>query len=466
MKTLRRLSLTLSFALVAVFFSLTAVSCDDDDDTNNANNINNINNTNNPTPASLRVIHLSPDAPGVDIYVNGESQVVTDLMFQESTSFLEVDEGTYDFNVTATQTPVDQSVLDIEGVMLMGGSAYTVAAYDALSDIKAMLLTEDWSELGAGDIRVRAIHAAGMVGEVDIWEISDPENPIELYPNIGFGDVGDYMDLPAGAYTLGIDVDNDMVPDVKYEIPALPAGTIANIFAVYEMEEVYLVVQFEDHTTTVIEPSPMAGPAHIRVLHLSPDAPSVDVFVDGGLAFENIPFENGTEYVDLDEGTYTFDVSETGSAVEDSVLTIPDLSLNADLYYTAVAYDVLSMIAPMALIDDYEGLEAGNIRFRAIHTAESFGQVDIWEVSDSENPMLLYEDVNFGDAGGYWDLPAQAYTLGFDVDNDMIPDAVWNIPALPEGTVANVFAVNDDMGNIFLLAQFMDGTTVHIDPVM
>ncbi|MBU1240604.1 DUF4397 domain-containing protein, partial [Myxococcota bacterium] len=243
MKTFQKITLTLSFALVALFFSFATVSCDDDDDSNNTNNINNVNNTNNATTASIRVLHLSPDAPGVDIYVNGETSVVTNLMFPEGTEFLEVDAGTYTFNVTATNTPVDQSVLDIENAMLMGGSAYTAVAYDNLGDIKALLLEEDWSGLEAGDIRVRAIHTAASVGEVDIWEISDPENPTALFTNVGFGDVGAYMDLPAGAYILGIDVDDDMVPDLRYDLPALPEGTIANIFAVAEMQEVYLIVQ-------------------------------------------------------------------------------------------------------------------------------------------------------------------------------------------------------------------------------
>lgn len=40
----------------------------------------------------------------------------------------------------------------------------------------------------------------------------------------------------------------------------------------------------------------------------------------------------------------------------------------------------------------------------------------------------------------------------------------FDVPALEAGTVANVFATNDDAGNVFLIAQLADGSTVRIDP--
>jgi hypothetical protein len=120
----------------------------------------------------------------------------------------------------------------------------------------------------------------------------------------------------------------------------------------------------------------------------------------------------------------------------------------------------------MWLEDDYAGLAAGDIRIRAIHTASAVGQVDIWNIPAMGDPGILYENVDYGVAGGALDLPAGAYTVGFDVDDDSSPDVVFDIPALDAGTVANVFAVSDDMGNVFLTAQLNDGTTVRIDPNM
>jgi hypothetical protein len=90
------------------------------------------------------------------------------------------------------------------------------------------------------------------------------------------------------------------------------------------------------------------------------------------------------------------------------------------------------------------------------------GQVDIWNIPATGAPSPLYTDVDYGVAGGAMDLPAGAYTIGFDVDNDANPDVVFDLPSLPAGTVANVFAVSEG-STVFLIAQLQDGTVARID---
>lgn len=206
------------------------------------------------------------------------------------------------------------------------------------------------------------------------------------------------------------------------------------------------------------------GSADVRVLHLSPDAPAVDVFVDQTTpaAVSGLAFLEGTDYISLDPGSYRIDVSASGSAPSQSVLTVPNLDLQDAASYTAVAYGNLASISALALLDDDSNLSTGSIRVRAIHTAVGVGQVDIWNIPASGSPSVLYADVDFGVAGGYLDLPAGTYTIGFDVDNDATPDVVFDLPALAAGTVANVFAVSQG-GSVFLVAQLQDGTIARIN---
>jgi hypothetical protein len=208
-----------------------------------------------------------------------------------------------------------------------------------------------------------------------------------------------------------------------------------------------------------------ATQARVRVLHLSPDAPGVDVFANGGdePVVENLEFPDGTPYLSVPPGTYTFDVSASGSSADDAVLTVEDLELEAGGSYTAVAFDELSSISALALVDDYEGLAPGDIRIRAVHAASTVGEVDIWDVTTPSAAAPLYEDVPFGVAGDALDVPAGAYSVGIDVDDDATPDLTFDLPALPGGTVANLYAVAAD-GDVFLVAQLPDGTTARIDP--
>ncbi len=448
----RSLLRMLGLAAVLPLFAVTTTACDDDSNTDSQ-------------MSRVRVIHLSPDAPGVDIWVNTTARVANDLSFGDSTGYLDVDAGSYDFDVSAAGSSAADAVLSIGDADLMPDRSYTAVAYDNLGTIQAILLADSTADIPEGNIRVRAIHTAAGVGEVDIWNIpSDGSTPTPLYENVGFGVAGAELDLPAGAYTIGFDVDNDASPDLIFELPALTAGTHANIFAVADTMGVHLVAQLPDGSTARIDPVTEAPLTNVRVLHLSPDAGSVDVYANTSVqAVEGLGFSSGTGYLELDPGTYTFDITAAMDSPENAVLTVADLPLDADTYYTAVAFDNAASIQALALVDDYEGLAAGDIRVRAIHTAVGVDNVDIWEISDPMNPVPLYTDVAFGDVGAYMDLPANAYTLGFDLDGDADPDVVFELPSLEAGTVANVFAVTDTMGTPFLLAQFADGNTARVD---
>lgn len=211
-------------------------------------------------------------------------------------------------------------------------------------------------------------------------------------------------------------------------------------------------------------PAQSNSSASIRVLHLSPDAPSVDIFANGeGPVVAGLAFPSGTDYLKVPAGSYDFAVSAAGASVEQSVLNINDIALDTDMRYTAVAFNTIDGIQALALVDDLSGMESGNIRIRAIHTAAGVGDVDIWNIPAEGSPSPLIENFGFGAASDTLDLPSSAYTLGVDVDNDASPDLVFDIPALPAGTYANVFAVKDG-DSVFLLAQLGGDTTVRIDP--
>ncbi|HEX6790820.1 MAG TPA: DUF4397 domain-containing protein [Candidatus Krumholzibacteria bacterium] len=238
-----RRALVLGVAVLAV----AAAGCDDDD---------------NPVSppvakANLRAIHLSPDAPEVDIYFNGNATPsVTDLAFNEGTAFLSVDAGTYDVAIAPANTSVGGAVLTVNDVDLDANKRYTAVAFSPVASIGALLLTDDLSTPPAGQIRVRAIHTASAVGQVDIWNIPAVGSPTILYENVDFGVAGGYLTIPAGAYTLGFDVNNDGTPELTFTTPSLAAGTVANIFAVSNAgSNVYLLAQLQNSQVAQINPN-------------------------------------------------------------------------------------------------------------------------------------------------------------------------------------------------------------------
>lgn len=210
--------------------------------------------------AMVRVLHLSPDAPAVSVYANdGDTAVVPSLEFPNGTDYLSVPAATYDFDVAPAGMGAAATVLAVDGVALDGDAAYTVVAYGLLeagseTPLAALALLDDPSDVDAGMIRVRAVHTAAGVGQVDIWNVPSSGAPTPVFEDLDYGSASDYAMLPSGAYTLGLDVDDDMTPDFTFTTPELAEGTIASLYAVAPTTGTpYLLAQFADSTTARID---------------------------------------------------------------------------------------------------------------------------------------------------------------------------------------------------------------------
>ncbi len=226
-----------------------------------------------------------------------------------------------------------------------------------------------------------------------------------------------------------------------------------------------------DNTDTTETPedtteTPEVGTAQLRVLHLSPDTPAVDVFAGDSMdaAVAGLGFPDTTGFLELDEGEYTFNVTvaDAGNEEANRALTV-QASLNADDIVTVVALNELANVEALAFAEDFSEVSSGNLRLRIVHAASSVGQVDIWNITDANMPTPLVEDLDFKADTGFVEIPAAAYELGVDVDNDAMPDLTFSIPALPEGTIANVFAVEGSgLSGVQLVAQPSEGDVIVI----
>ena len=82
--------------------------------------------------ATVRVLHASPDAPAVDIYLDDAAvSALTNVPFATLSDYLDVPSGDHNVKVYATGTTTDP-VIDVD-VTLAAGTAYTIAATDAVA---------------------------------------------------------------------------------------------------------------------------------------------------------------------------------------------------------------------------------------------------------------------------------------------------------------------------------------------
>ncbi|AGB36561.1 DUF4397 domain-containing protein [Natronococcus occultus] len=179
--------------------------------------------------AQVRAAHLSPDAPNVDVSVEGEP-VLEDVPFRAVSEYLELPVGTANVAIAATEDP-DTVVFD-EDLELAEG-AFTIAALGELSGetqpFAPAVLEDDLSDPGE-DARVRLVHASPDAPAVDVT--ADGGETV-LFEDIAFGDAG-AIEVPAGEYVLEVRPATECNDgDVVAEFDVSPAaGTVYTAFAV------------------------------------------------------------------------------------------------------------------------------------------------------------------------------------------------------------------------------------------
>ncbi|CAM3484759.1 DUF4397 domain-containing protein [Pontibacter korlensis] len=86
--------------------------------------------------------------------------------------------------------------------------------------------------------------------------------------------------------------------------------------------------------------APASGKAHVRFVHLSPDAPNVDVVVQGGpVLFSDMEFKEASAFTPVDAGSYTVEVQPVNS---DDAAVSATLNLQSGKIYTVFARGFLS----------------------------------------------------------------------------------------------------------------------------
>ena len=212
----------------------------------------------------------------------------------------------------------------------------------------------------------------------------------------------------------------------------------------------------------------------IRVVHLSPGAPAVDIFANGdgsAPAVDGLMLRNSITLA-VPAGEYEFAIAADGSPIEDAVFSVPKLSYEAGKTYTVVAVGKLAenTFDILRLEDDTAGLDPTQVRLQITHAAPAapFAEVDVWAGGDVNSLAELIPDFKFKSSATA-DVGPNDLTVALDIDNDAAPDAVWAIAgaalAPGVGAVVNVFAYSDEKDAPSLQVVAFDGPAIQLDPV-
>ncbi|MEY7850079.1 DUF4397 domain-containing protein [Natrarchaeobius sp. A-rgal3] len=186
--------------------------------------------------AAVRVAHFAPDAPAVDVYIDGD-QVLSEFAYADVSPYLEVAPGEYTVTITAAGDP--QAVV-FDGEVEFESAFYTVAAIGELGaeTFRPEILVD------AGSALVRVAHFSPDAPAVDV--LADGE---AIFENLAFEESTNYLAVPAGSYELSITPAGDPETVVDSFEVDLDLQTAYTAYAIGYLEP---PEEFEDRSFTVL----------------------------------------------------------------------------------------------------------------------------------------------------------------------------------------------------------------------
>jgi hypothetical protein len=410
---------------------------------------------NDPPPVgNLRVLHASPDAPAVNVLIDGEVELAG-VDYKEGSPSLSLPAGTYEVAVEGllpggqTATVIGPASISIEDQVTTN-----VVAAGPVASI-APIIVEQTGDPSPGTARVRVLHAAPAAPEVAVYATAPnadlaAESPLGTFE---FGGELGPVEVPAGDYQIRVTLPAaapGAAPTVVYDAGTVGLGALDDL----------LIVAVENTgpgdapiSLVVLSPAGPAElldvdtPARLRVVHASPDAPPVDVVVNDDFSaplLEDVPFPAASGYTPPDgvpPGDYNVKVTPAGNP---GVVAIDaDVSLAAGEEYTVAATDVLGNITPLVLVDDNRRV-ATEAKVRIVHAAPSAGTVDVYVVApgtDIANVEPAVPGFEFQASTGYVSLEPGSYEVLVTPAGAKSPVAIGPLPiTVGAGGVFTAFA--------------------------
>lgn len=184
--------------------------------------------------------------------------------------------------------------------------------------------------------KVMVVHASPDAPGVDLLV----DNVI-AGSNLTFPNSTGYLEVEAGTRNVKVNVTGTQTTVIGADLN-IAANISYSTFAVNTVANLEPLI-FIDNLV-----APASGKAHVRFIHLSPNAPAVDItLTDGTVIFSNVAFKGSVDFTPLDAGTYPLQVRVAGTSTV--ALELGNITLLAGKIYTVFARGLLNGSGNQAL---------------------------------------------------------------------------------------------------------------------
>ena len=194
----------------------------------------------------------------------------------------------------------------------------------------------------------------------------------------------------------------------------------------------------------------------LRLAHLSPDTPAVDVYVDAvadpaaGITLEGVGYGTISDYQHVPPGEYTVSMREAGADPGTPAVLSTTVAVESAQANTVAGVGLFADLGLRIIEDALETPAAGQARVRVLAGAANAETVDV-ALADG---TTVAEDLGFASTSDYVDVPAGSATLRLaaagenptEVPLDLAPGSVYSLLVLDEAEGLVVRAVLDAAG--------------------
>jgi hypothetical protein len=174
--------------------------------------------------AGVRVLHLSPDAPKVDVYVDG-TRTLAGVAFKTATKHAQVPAGTHTVEIRPAGSATGARALATTRATVAPGAAYTLAAVGLAAKLQVLVLEDDFTAPPPGKAKLRGIDASPQSPPIDIAIAGGPV----LFRNLTFPKATPFATIDAGSMALEVRLAGTDRVVFRSGARPMPAGAILTV---------------------------------------------------------------------------------------------------------------------------------------------------------------------------------------------------------------------------------------------
>ena len=384
----------------------------------------------NPT---VRVVHASPDAPEVNVLVDGQP-VAENLAFGSATEYLDLPAGDHQVQVVPAGT--DAPVIDV-AVTLEGWTSSILSVVGNVANIQLTQQVVDVSEMAPGQARLRLFNADPQGGNLDMAVAGSQDL---LASGTGFTTASEYAGVNPGMFDLEL-----RSTDTGEVITTSPGFTV-EAGQVYDLIALSAPQGGQPTLLALTTPATIpcsqtlgvgeAADSCLRVIHASPDAGPVDVYIGESPIAQGLEVGDASEFTAAPNGEQQLRIVAAGQPVDQALIDMTQ-GLTTGAAGQVVISGLTDDLQATIMGVDLRALPANQARVRVMHASPDLDAVNV-TTADGQTP---FSGIDYRNAYGYVVFNAGNATFQLrETGSDTLLLEAVDVP-LESGKVYDVMAI-------------------------